>query len=70
MKKYYIRFNTEHGNTDYHWRIFEDDQEILAKSLNIKVPVHDECTYENGIKKWNIACQGNLLMIDGKATIM
>lgn len=70
MKQYHIRFNTQHGDTDFFWRIFENGEEILAKTVKINVPVYDECTYEHGVKKWNLACKGNLLLIDGKALII
>ena len=70
MNKYHIRYNTRHGESDLVWRIFENGKEILAKNLNIKVPVFDECTFEDGIQKWNICCIGKLTMIEGKAEII
>ena len=70
MNKYHIRYNTKHGESDLVWRIFENGKETLAKHLNIKVPVFDECTFEGGIQKWNICCIGKLTMIEGKAEII
>ena len=69
MNKYYIRYNTKHGKTNLVWRIIENGKEILAEHLDIKVPVTDECTFENGIQKWNICCTGKLTITDGKAEI-
>ena len=69
MNKYHIRYNTKHGESNLVWRIFENGKEILAKHLDIKVPIYDECTFEDGIQKWNICCVGKLKMIEGKAEI-
>ena len=68
-KKYYIRYNTKHGESDLVWRIIENNKEVLVKHLNIRVPVTDECSFENGIQKWNICCSGKLTIIDGIAEI-
>ena len=70
MNKYHIRYNTKHGESDLVWRIIENGKEVLAKNLNIKVPVFDECTFEGVIQKWNICCIGKLTMIEGKAEII
>ena len=70
MNKFHIRFNTKHGDSDLVWRVFEDGKEHLVKNLLIKVPVTDECTFdENGVKKWNICCHGKMKILDGWAII-
>lgn len=70
MNKYHIRFNTQHNNaTDLVWRVFENGQEHLVKSLRITAEVFDECTVEKGEKKWNICCVGDMKIIDGVAVI-
>jgi len=69
MKKYHIRFNTKHGDTDLVWRIFEDGKEHLVRHLQINVPCHDESTVEDGVIKWNICCHGEMMLHDGKAFI-
>jgi hypothetical protein len=69
MKKYHIRYNTEHKESDLVWRIFENGKETLVKRLKINVPSFDECTFENGIQKWNICCIGNLKINNGIAEI-
>ena len=37
----------------------------LVKHLKINVPSFDECTFENGIQKWNICCIGKLKINKG-----
>jgi adenylylsulfate kinase len=68
-KEYHIRFNTKHGDSDLYWRVFEDGIEHLVKSFNITVPVRDSSTMENGVKKWNVYCRGNMKIIDDIAYI-
>jgi hypothetical protein len=69
MNKYYIRYNTQHGNTDLVWRIFENGQEHLVKNFQVLVPMSGECTVENGVTKWNVACNGHMIIQDGIAII-
>jgi len=69
MNKYYIRFNTKHGDTDLVWRVFENGSEILVRNIDIRVPTIGESTMEGDIVKWNIACQGNMTIVDGVAVI-
>ena len=59
MNKYLIRFNKTKGQpgrgTDEHvWRVFENNQEYLAKHVKIKVPSWSESDGPD----WNIACEG------------
>lgn len=65
MNKYHIRFNHQHNGSGYVWRVFENGVEHLAKGLKIIAPVYDEITVEDGVEKWNIACNGYLRMLDG-----
>lgn len=69
MNKYHIRYNTNHGNTDLVWRIFENGQEHLVKQFKITVPMHSESTVEHGVTKWNVACLGHMTITDGVAVI-
>jgi hypothetical protein len=69
MNKYHVRFNTQHGDTDLVWRIFENGQEHLVRSFEILVPVQGECTQEHGQAKWNVTCQGRMAVVNGHATI-
>lgn len=69
MNKYYIRFNTQHGDSELVWRVFENDTEHLVRGLRITVPVSDIVTDKNGITKWNIYCEGTMRVIDGVAVI-
>ena len=69
MNKYHIRYNTQHGETDQVWRIFENGHEHLVKSFKILVPMYSETTVENGKTKWNVACVGHMNIINGEAVI-
>jgi hypothetical protein len=69
MNTYHIRYNTQHGESDLVWRIFENGQEHLVKNFQILVPIYGESTIENGITKWNVACQGHMVIQDDVAVI-
>ena len=69
MNKYHIRFNHDHNNTGFVWRVFENGQENLVKSVKILAPLFDETTVENGVKKWNLCCHGYMTIKDDIATI-
>ncbi len=69
MNKYYIRFNTKHGESDLVWRVFENGSEMLVRNIDIRVPTIGESTMEGDVVKWNIACQGNMIIVDGVAII-
>jgi hypothetical protein len=69
MNKYHIRYNTTHGETDLVWRVFENGVEHLVKNFEIHVSMRGESTLENGIQKWNVACEGRMRIIDGVAVI-
>jgi len=69
MNKYYIRYNTRHGDSEAVWRVFENGHEHLVSQLNIQVPVSGAKTVENGVDKWNIYCEGNMKIINGVAVI-
>lgn len=60
MNKYHIRYNTQHGESDLVWRVFENGVEYLVKEFYIKTPVFAESTIEQGIQKWNVACEGTM----------
>ena len=69
MNKYHIRYNTEHGDSDLVWRIFEDGKQHLVRNFLVTVPVFGEKTVEDGVEKWNLACYGNMTIVDGIANI-
>lgn len=69
MSKFYIRFNTKHGDSDLVWRVFEDEVEHLVKDFLITVPMRGEATLENGVTKWNVTCEGTLKIVDNVAYI-
>ena len=69
MNLYHIRFNTKHEGSELVWRIFENGQEHLVKNFHITVPVWGESTLEYGVPKWNLACQGTMVINDDVATI-
>jgi len=49
--------------------VFEDEKEHLVKDFRITVPMYGESSVEYGVKKWNVACQGSLRIVDGVAYI-
>lgn len=67
--KYHIRYNTHHGESNLVWRIFENGKEHLVKNFYITVPMSGESTLENGIQKWNVVCEGTMLIKDNVAFI-
>ncbi len=69
MNKYYIRYNTQHGESDLVWRIFENGHEHLVKNFQILVPIYGESTLEQGVQKWNVACDGHMVIQDNVAII-
>ena len=69
MNKYHIRYNTKHGDSDLVWRVFENGTEHLVKNFHIKVPMYGESTLENGMVKWNVACEGTMRIENNIAII-
>jgi hypothetical protein len=69
MPTYHLRYNTHHGESDLVWRIFEDGVEHLVRDFRINVPMRGVSTMENGIKKWNVECQGVMRIQDDVAYI-
>ena len=69
MNKYHIRYNTKHGDSDLVWRVFNGDTEHLVRDFQITVPMRGESTVENGVVKWNVACEGTLRIVDDVAYI-
>lgn len=70
MNKYHIRFNHQHNGTGNVWRVFENGIENLVEHLDIRVPLRDAVTIENGLEKWNVYCEGNLTIKNGVAYIV
>jgi len=69
MPTYHIRYNTQHGESDLVWRIFEDGVEYLVRDFRITVPMRGSSTMENGKQKWNVECQGRMTIQDDIAYI-
>jgi len=67
---YNVRFNTKHGSTTLFWRVFENGVEHLVEHIQISVRLYDECSVEDGITKYNIACDGFMSIVDGTAYIV
>lgn len=67
--QYHIRFNHQHNESNKVWRVFENGTEHLVEHLDIQVASRDEVTVENNIKKWNIHCEGYLVIDNGVARI-
>jgi hypothetical protein len=51
------------------WRIFENGSEHLVKGFYITVPMYSESSLDNGIQKWNVACNGVMKVVDDIAYI-
>jgi hypothetical protein len=64
-----IRFNKKHLDESDVWRIFEGEKEHNVAQLLITVPVHSTTTFEQGERKWNICCEGELTIEGGIAYI-
>ncbi len=69
MNKYHIRFNHQHSGSGKAWRVFENGQEHLVEHLDIRVPMRDDITIEQGVQKWNVYCEGYLTINHGTACI-
>lgn len=73
MNVYKIRFNKargqpNRGSINHVWRVFENDNEILAKHVRIEVPSWTEID-KNG-HDYNIVCRGRLLWYDDTDTVV
>jgi len=69
VNKYYIRYNTRHGESDLVWRVFENGTEHLVQNFYIETPMRGEATVENGVQKWNVCCEGFMTIVDNVAII-
>lgn len=70
MNKYHIRFNHQHNGSGKTWRVFENGIEYQVEHLDIRVPLRDDVTVENGVEKWNVYCEGSLTIVNGIARII
>jgi len=73
MRKYTIRFNKSRGQPGrgsmlHVWRVFEDEQEILAKHVRIETRSWTELD-ANG-QDYNIACQGRMMFFEDTDTVV
>jgi hypothetical protein len=69
MNKYHIRFNHQHNGSNKVWRVFENGNEHLVEHLDIQVPMRDKVTVENSVKKWNVYCEGYMIIDSETARI-
>lgn len=71
MNKYTIRFNRSRGepgrgSIEHAWRIFENNQEYIAKNVEINVPSKGERTGED----WSIVCFGSMSINKETSTVV
>jgi len=73
MKHYIIRYNHKHktDKTQPIWRVFEDGREFYVQSIVINTKVYTESAIspDDGLEKWNIACDGHGIVEDDALTI-
>ena len=41
-----LRFNTTHGDTNLYWRVFINNVEYLAATLQCMVPTHSDASFD------------------------
>lgn len=73
MNKYCIRFNKargqpNRGSLQHVWRVFENNQELLAKHVRICVPSWTELD-SNGVD-YNISCIGSMQFYTDTDTVV
>lgn len=73
MNKYSIRFNKSRGQPgrgtlDHVWRVFENEQEVLAKNVRIETKSWTEID-KNG-QDYNIVCYGSMLFFNDTDTVV
>jgi hypothetical protein len=68
INHYQIRYNTKHTGS-LQWRVFENGVEHLVNHVYILAPVYDECSEEQGVMKYNIACDGFMIIKQNVAYI-
>lgn len=77
--KYRIRFNKEYlkSNPIKHWRIIDEhDQMVLVNDIQITVPSYTESRVEYDYQKevwetkWNIVCDGDMILDEDRAKIV
>lgn len=69
--KYKIRFNQDYRNTpNQFWKVIDDSDMYLVRSVYINVPTFTECTVENDAPQWNIVAHGQLMWNGPDAHIM
>lgn len=71
--RYRVRFNktrgqVNRGSVHHAWRVFENENEILAKHVKITVNSWTEID-ENG-QDYNIVCYGKMLWFDDTDTVV
>jgi hypothetical protein len=65
-----IRFNRDHTSHQDVWRIFEDDKEHRVSEFVVAgVELSSDTTIERGEQKWNVRCEGELTIENGRAYI-
>jgi hypothetical protein len=65
-----IRFNRDHASEQDVWRIFEDGKEHRVSEFVVAgVELRSDTTIERGEQKWNVRCEGELTIENGRAYI-
>ena len=71
---YVIRYNHSHKKDPVNnriWRVIENEIEHLVDDIKINVPSYAESSIspDDGLEKWNIACDGKAVFYKDKCVI-
>lgn len=69
MSHIQIRFNTKANGSPMVWRVIIDEEEHLAEEIEIIGRCYGESSIVNQERKYNIACDGNVMWDNNKAII-
>jgi len=64
-----LRYNKDRKGIEDAWRVFVGDIQYNVRDFTITVPVESSTTFERGEMKWNVSCEGELEIRDGRAYI-
>jgi uncharacterized membrane protein len=60
-----LRYNTEAGDSNLKWRVVINDVEHLASQVEILVPMTTTRDFINGIAKWHVSCNPDVVTWEG-----
>ena len=60
-----VRYNHDAGNSPLKWRVVIDGKEHLASQVEILVPMTTTKDYINGMEKWHVSCEPDLITWEG-----